>query len=972
MPTLRFDPFHVDLDNEQLWRDSEVIQLTHKAFAVLRILLERPGQLVTKEELFDTVWSDTYVTEAALTVCISELRQRLGDRARAPQFIATIYGRGYRFIAPVSVVDQPLTPRETGAPRRPVRLVDREAELAQMSHWFDHALGGERQIGFITGEAGIGKTTLVDAFVEQIRSEAEIRIGHGQCIEHYGAGEAYLPVLEALGRLCRGSEGESLIASLAQHAPSWLIQMPTLLSEAELAALQPKAAGVTQQRMLREWAEAIETLTIERPLVLVLEDLHWSDHSTLELLAFAARRREAARLLVLGTYRPVEVIIQGHPLRRVKQELHLHRLCEELALEYLSEAGVSAYLLERFAHRTMPDGLARVIRQRTNGNPLFIVNMVDALVRQGLLREDTGGLTLRGGIESVAIAVPEGLQHMIEHQLEQVSPEDQEVLETASAVGAEFSSATIAAAVNQTEEKVEAHCDALSRREQFVQARGTAVWPDGSVTARYSFIHPLYQEVLYNRIPVSRRVRLHQRIGARQEAAYGEQAREMAAELAVHFARGQEPRRAIRYLRYAGENAVRRSAYQEAIIHLNAGIEMLQTLPDTSERTQQEIVFQMTLGSVLMASRGISAPEVAHTYARARQLCEQEGETPRLFRVLWGLFMLHFARAELRTAQDLAEQLLDLAQRLHDPSLMQEAHQSLGQILYWQGAFVAAYEQVESSAALDVPQEHRAQSMLYKQEDPQVVRQSFAAWLLWTLGYPNQALTYLHNALSPANEPVHPHSMARGRVFAAMLYQYLRDVPAMQTQAEAVVTLSTEHELPLWHTAGTFLLGWVLTMQGQEDVGLEQMRQGIADWRTLGMETWVTHLLTLLAEAYCYAGQIEAGLDVIAEALALVEQHEERFCEVELYRLKGELLLASQPRGMEAEICFRHALEVAREQHAKSLQLRAAMSLSRLWQRQGKRAEAQLMLADIYEWFTEGFDTADLREAKTLLERLRA
>src|SRR5262249_3660372 len=289
---LIFEPFCLDVGNERLWRGQEVLHLTHKAFTVLRYLAEHAGQLVTKDELLEVVWSQTHVSEAALAVCIREIRQAVGDNPRTPRFIETVHGRGYRFMAVVTVADQlPAFPPPLVRPSRPPLLVGRETECAQMWQWWAKAVQGERQGGFVTGEAGIGKTTLVAAFITRVGGEGELGIGHGQCIEQYGVGDAYLPVLEALARLCRGPEGQRFIALLSQYAPSWLVQMPTLLSAAELEALQQRGRGATQARMLRELTEALEALTAERPLLLVLEDLQWSDYATLEWLALVAPPR---------------------------------------------------------------------------------------------------------------------------------------------------------------------------------------------------------------------------------------------------------------------------------------------------------------------------------------------------------------------------------------------------------------------------------------------------------------------------------------------------------------------------------------------------------------------------------------------------------------------------------------------------------------------------------------------------------
>src|SRR5215813_7790899 len=427
---LIFEPFALDVGNARLWRGPEATHLTRKAFAVLHYLVEHAQQLVTKDELLEVVWSQTHVSEAALAVCIREIRQAVGDHPRTPRCIETVHGRGYRFIAPVTVADRlPATPPPLVPPAPPPLLVGREVESAQMQRWWAKAVQGERQVAFVTGEAGIGKTTLVAAFIARVAGDGALGIGHGQCIEQYGAGDAYLPVLEALVRLCRGPAGPHFLALLRQYAPSWLVQMPTLLSAAELEALQQRGRGATQARMLRELTEAIEALTAERPLILVLEDLQWSDYATLEWLACVARRREKAGLLVIGTYRPTDVLVRAHPLHPVVHELQRHGQCAELPLAYLTEAGVAAYLAARSAGRPLPEGLARLIQRRTDGNPLFMVRVVDAMVRQGVLQEGAAGWTVPGGLEAMAMELPESLQHLIEQQLGQLSLEDRRVVE---------------------------------------------------------------------------------------------------------------------------------------------------------------------------------------------------------------------------------------------------------------------------------------------------------------------------------------------------------------------------------------------------------------------------------------------------------------------------------------------------------------------------------------------------------------
>jgi DNA-binding winged helix-turn-helix (wHTH) protein len=318
---LVFEPFRLDLGDERLWRGHEAIPLSPKTFAVLRCLVTQAGQLVTKEALLEAVWPATVVSESILTVAMRTLRRILGDQARTPRFIETVHGRGYRFIAPVSTTMFPEQPAMLGRPRRsppstvsrPQLFVGRDTELAQLEQWWTTAQQGQRQVGVIAGEPGIGETALVEAFVAEVSTTEDVWVGHGQCMDRYGMGEAYLPVLEALGRLGRGPAGAPLVAVLRQYAPSWLVHLPALLAPEDRERLENSASGVTPARMLRELAEALEVLTAARPLVLVLEDLHWSDRATLEWLAYVVRRRDPARLLILGTYRPVDVIVHTHP-----------------------------------------------------------------------------------------------------------------------------------------------------------------------------------------------------------------------------------------------------------------------------------------------------------------------------------------------------------------------------------------------------------------------------------------------------------------------------------------------------------------------------------------------------------------------------------------------------------------------------------------------------------------------------------
>lgn len=874
-----------------------------------------------------------------------------------------------------------------------VRLVGREAVLAQMQHCLEKALRGERQVLFLTGEPGIGKTTVVDAFLEQLAPRQDLWVTQGQCVEHYGPGEAYLPVLEALSRLGRERGREEVAATLAQYAPTWLAQLPGLVGLHEREGLQRTLFGATQERMLRELTDALEMLATRHPLVIALEDLHWSDHSTVELIAYLAQRRGPARLLVVGTYRPEDVLASNHLLKGVVQELQARGRCEGVRLELLQQEEIRAYVHGRFARGT-PDvvplhGLATLLHQHTGGNPLFMVNMVEHLLHEGVIAEGDGQWHLRQDITSTEVGVPDSLRQLIEKQFERLTPHEQQTLEAASVAGAEFSAAAVAAAIAHEETAVEEWCADLVAKGQFLRATGLEEWPDGTVGGRYCFLHALYQQVIYERVPAAQRIRFHQRIGLRKETAYDQRAGEIASELAAHFVAGHDYQRAVRYLGRAGEGAIRRHAPQEAIRHLTKGLELLRTFPETIERAQQELILQRALGAPLIATKGYTAPEVGQVYMRAQDLCRQIGETSQLFPMLYGLSVFHVVRAELPVARALGEQLLSLAESQSDLTLVLEAHQILGLSLFYLGELAPTWKHLEHCIALYDPQQHRARAFLYG-HDHGVVCLSYAAWVLWLLGYPDQAQERSDKALTLAQELSHPFSRAFALNFAALLYQCRGARQTARERIEALIVLANEEKFAFYSAHGTVLQGWLLAEQEQQETGIAQMRRGLATLQTLEVGLRRPYYLALLAELYGKTGQTEEGLAALAEALDIAQKTGERFYEAELYRLAGELSLrvGEWEKGRQGdqkilphsptppflhsspEACFHQALEIARKQQAKALELRAGMSLARLWRSQGRVADARHLLEDIYGWFTEGFDTKDLQEAAILLTEL--
>jgi DNA-binding winged helix-turn-helix (wHTH) protein/predicted ATPase len=927
-----FDRFSLDLINECLWRGSEEIKIRPKAFAVLNYLLNRSGQLVTKEELLNAVWPETFVGDAVLKVTVRQLRELLEDDPKSPRFIETSHRRGYRFIGEIAE-QKPAEPDHSyqdsafsGAFFVYTGVVGRDQALARMHRWLRRMRRGERQIGFITGEAGIGKTALVDAFARTIPADGSIRVGRGQCLEQYGTGEAYLPVLEAIGRLCR--EDRKVADVLRAHAPMWLLQMPSLLSPSEREQLSRCVSGATRERMLREMGEALDVLTTEVPLVLILEDLHWSDYSTLDLISYLATRRQRAHLMLIGTFRNVELIVSGHPLKAVKQELLAKHLCKELPLEYLTEAAVYDYLAVTFPGNRFPAGLAGLIHQRTDGNPLFMVNAANYLLESGLivLRDDRWELGV--DLANVELGVPDNIKQMIERHVDHLDAETQRTLEAASVAGLEFSTPALAAGLEEEPRVVEARCNELARQRQYIHECGVQELPNGEVVTRFGFVHALYQNVLYDRIPAARRVRLHRLIAERGEEVYGKRAVEISAELAMHFERGRDYKRAASYFKTGANNAIRRFAYQEAVDLARRGIELIRNVPSTREVVNEELCLHLTLGVPLIAIEGYASPNVGEVYMKARQFYDQLGDSPDVSEVLWGLWTFHTLSGELETARDIAEEFLRLSERLPYPGLALRGHWALEITNTHLGNFELAVEHYEKALALYDPVLHRDDSFLYAL-NPGVAMPCFAAWSLWFLGRTGEALNRMDEAVALALELSEPHGLAHAKLFASILHQFLRDHRMVQQYAEAVSEVSQSHGMVLYSSMADFMKGWTLSEQGREPEGIERMREALAALEVTATALVRPHFLGLLAEALSRLGRFDEASALLDEATTIVDNNGERYYEAELYRLKGELLLKRAKRA-EAEQCFKRSLEIAKSQKATSWQIRTETSLARV------------------------------------------
>jgi DNA-binding winged helix-turn-helix (wHTH) protein len=655
-------PFRLDPANQCLWRRTgtggeERILLTPTEFAVLDHLVARTGQLVTHRELLDAVWPGTAIEPQVVKNKVFHLRRVLEDEPKRPRYIETLSRRGYRFIGSL----------ERGMPEAKAatsgsRLVGRESILAELCQGMRTASAGKVQVVFLTGEPGIGKTALADEFQREVAaSSGTVRFAQGQCVEGFGSKEAFYPVLEAVGRLCRGPDGAPVVDMLAREAPTWLVQFPALLTRQHRETLRQEIVGATRERMLREICEALAAVSARTPLLLVLEDLHWGDSSTLDLISALARHRAPARIMLIATYRPSEVA-GPFPLDPLKRDLVARHLGREIVLPPLTDAEIAQYLAEGQSPATVPEELTSLLHRQTEGNPLFMIAVLEHMLEAGLVEHDQGGWRLRCSASEVAVQVPETLRQMIGAQIDGLSTPEQRVLEVAAIAGMTFVAAIMAATANLDPVSFDDCCDALARRSYILRLAGTQELPDGEVVQRHEFAHALYREVLYERQSPARRAMLHRRAAERMAELFAASLDGVAPELAHHFELGADWTRAVKYLRRGAEVAGKQGATLRAKVNLEHALTLAARLPP-QDRVEAEVGI---LDALIGVSRALLSPALGDTVMLLRERAAKYGlidvEVRALVEMAYPL-----AWSSSQRSLEVIDQALRLSERQRDP-----------------------------------------------------------------------------------------------------------------------------------------------------------------------------------------------------------------------------------------------------------------------------------------------------------------
>jgi DNA-binding winged helix-turn-helix (wHTH) protein/tetratricopeptide (TPR) repeat protein len=913
----RFGEFVIDEAEARLERGADPVELAPRAFQVLCELLRRAGQLVPKDALLDAVWGHRHINEAALKNIVSQLRQALGDDARESVFIQTVSRRGYRFIASVTDIaaerSLPLTPASPLDLRIQSgdAIVGRDAVLGRLQQAIAGARSGQRQIVFLVGEAGIGKSTLVERVVDQ----ADLAVAYGHCIEHYGEAEPYMPVLEALNNLCRADASGATVALLRRAAPTWLLQLPWFVRDEDRTELQREGAGATQDRMLREFGELIDRLSSERPLLMVLEDLHWSDHSTVQLLDYLARRRGSSALMVLVTFRPTELIFKEHPLAALRQELRLRRLCLDIDLEFLSEAELGDYLMARVGHPA-PEPFVRLLHAQTSGLPLFVAAIVDELIAAGELRCDESG---RWQLPDTDMAVPRSIAAVIETQLNRLSSEQQRALGAASVGGLEFMHLTLAAVLGLGPEPMHAQLEDAAARLPWLDGSGTASFEDGRLAARYRFTHAIYRQVLYERLPALQRLQWHRQWAAVIADAHASSLPEVAAELALHFERGDAPAEAAAQLAIVAARAMVCGAPSDA---LQAARHALSLARGRMAPTL-ELELRVAEAVALTRLEVITAPAVVSAFERALALGALD--SPAWQRALQGAWWVAYSRAELGRARALGAQMLDLAAQRNDAALRLAGLNASGMVQLLTGEFAASRlslgEAVDIYATLSG--ELPPTSFVL---DPGVEAAEGLAMVCCIVGEPRRARQLAEQAVVLAAANRNPLSEVTALYSASIMHALVGEFDVVRSLTERIYDLVDDHALPEKRSGFGWLHGQALVAASERaDEGLAEMRAAAEAARDLGIRTGLCGFHYHYAVACRLAGREAEAIASIEAGLALMAESGETMLRAPMLLMRAEDEFA---RGApeQAEASLRQAIGTAQAQGAAlfELQLLAA------------------------------------------------
>jgi DNA-binding SARP family transcriptional activator/Cdc6-like AAA superfamily ATPase len=899
-------------------------------------------------------------------------------------------------------------------------FVARTRELSRLNEHLASAIAGKGIVVFVTGEAGSGKTSLLQEFMRQAQEMyPDLLVAIGNCNAYTGIGDPYLPFREILEFLTGDVEsrwaagaitrehalrlwenvpiaaqalvevGPDLIDSFIQRASileratsrvseeqDWLIRLGALLDRKPVTALSFSA--IQHVSLFEQYTKVIQSVEAQSPILLLIDDLQWADTGSINLLFHLGRRLAGSRILILGAYRSEEVALgregMRHPLEPVINEFRSsfgdilvnlgQALGQEESREFVDE------FLDKEPNR-LDESFREMLYQQTQGHPLFTIELLRGLQERGDIIKDHKGYWVTGpSLDWVTL--PVRVEAAIQERISRLSKTMQKALEIASVEGELFTAEAVARVQEFDEREILGYFSGeLNRVHRLVRAQSIQR-VNNRLLSRYQFRHILFQKYLYGSLDEVLRVHLHEQVGLALEDLHGaeEGAASVAVQLALHFQIARVDEKAVHYLHLASDKAMQLSAYHEVIAHASRALDLLENIPESTGRDEQELALCLTLAFGLSGAKGGQLSEVRSTYDRARQLCEKMGKKFELVQVLGGLAIFYYVCAQHHKAQELSLEALDLATEINDPFLMMLCHWYLGFILLCLGEYPESLRHLRQVTEVYDYEKHHQIFLQVRGSDAGIGAMAYESCCLWCLGYPEQAQKRSQETLEIGRKLNHPFSLADAICFGGCLLNSMsRDAEKLAQAANALIETTDKGSLAGWRPIGVHYRGEALVLQGKIREGVELIRKGITKMKSEGISIYFSSTFATLAEKQLELSLLGDAHTSLDEAFAFIEETDERFWEAELFRLKGELLFADGEISV-AEACLHKAIEIARKQSAKSLELRAVISLSRLWRKRGKKAKAKKCLEEIYNWFTEGFDTPDLIAAKKLLEEL--
>ena len=819
----------------------------------------------------------------------------------------------------------------SGAPvvRGQGRLVGRQREMDELLAAFERARGGAGGLMAVAGEPGLGKTALVDELLATVARSGGARVARGRCSERLAGSEAYLPFLEALDHLLRSESHGSLLRVVRSVAPNWYAQVRSSGDDQSAERALAEAGAGSPARMKREMAALLEEASRLQPVVLFLDDLHWADASTVDLLGYLADRLGAMRLLVVATYRPSEIAQARHPFLPLKLDLQARGVCREIALDYLSAEAVADYVAAECPGHALPPALLDLIYRRTEGHALFLVDLVRDLRRRGAIMPGADGhCVLAEGLAALERELPESVRSMIQRKLGALGNADRQLLSAAAVQGGDFCAAVVEQALGLDEPVVEDALDRLERDHALVRYVGELTCPDRTITPQYRFAHALYREALVEALRASRRGVLAGEIAGALVQRWADKTPDIALDLAVLFETARAPLAAARYFGVAAQAATRLYAHHEAAGLAERGLRLLRSAPDDGARRGVELELQMTRALALKTGRGYAVPEVGQAYRRARELTRRVEDPAQVIPVLMGLSAHYIAAGEIGVAYETAEQLLELATRVDDPHILMIAEWCVGAALHHKGSLRQAHDHLERALRLYDPEYHRARAWQVGIE-PGIFCTCESARTLMLLGRVEESAARIAGAERQARALGHPQTLAFVLLFR-MLVHHLRAEPAPMLEAyDQLADLCARKGIAqeiLWARA---VRGWALFKSGQREPGLTEVAAGIADQQASHNELLRPFFLQMHAELLLESGDVDGADALLHEARAIGRSTDQQMFAAEWHRLRGAILEA---RGQldDAQSAYDDALEVARWQGARLFEDRARAALAGL------------------------------------------